>query len=130
MGSLGFQFSQMGFPQIPKPQLNHSTMGCSTLRISCGLRKGYKKPMYRSRVLSTEAIQAVQSLKLAKSPSKLDQVFSTRISRLLKADLLDTLTELQRQNELDLAIKVLSFSYRYSISCYFVMFIGLRNLEF
>lgn len=128
MGSLGFQFSQLGFPQIPKPQIN-STMGCSTLRISCGLRKGYKKPMYRARVLSTETIQAVQSLKLAKSQSKLDEVFSTRISRLLKADLLDTLTELQRQNELDLALKVLSFCYRYSFKCYFI-FIGLRNLEF
>lgn len=65
--------------------------------------------MWKSRVLSTEAIQAVQSLKLAKSPDKLEQIFSSRISRLLKADLLDTLTELKRQNELDLALKVFEF---------------------
>lgn len=59
-------------------------------------------------MLSTEAIQAVQSLKLGKSnPSKLEEVFGGRVARLLKADLLDTLTELQRQNELDLALKVL-----------------------
>lgn len=58
-------------------------------------------------MLSTEAIQAVQSLKLAQnSPSKLDQVFSTKLSRLLKADLEDTLAELQRQNEFVLALKV------------------------
>lgn len=58
-------------------------------------------------MLSTEAIQAVQSLKLAQnSPSKLDQVFSTKLSRLLKADLEDALAELQRQNEFNLALKV------------------------
>lgn len=62
--------------------------------------------MWRSRVLSTEAIQVVHSLKLAKaSPAKLDEVFCGRLSRLLKADLVDTLEELQRQNELDLALK-------------------------
>lgn len=59
-------------------------------------------------MLSTESIQAVQSLKLAKSnPSKLEEVFGARVARLLKADLLDTFAELQRQNELDLALKVL-----------------------
>ncbi|KAH6778383.1 hypothetical protein C2S52_006082 [Perilla frutescens var. hirtella] len=66
--------------------------------------------MWRKRVLSTEAIQAVQSLKLAQnSPSKLEQVFSRKLSRLLKVDLEDTLTELQRQNELELALKVFNF---------------------
>lgn len=60
-------------------------------------------------MLSTEAIQAVQCLKLAQNSSKLEHVFSTKISRLLKDDLLDTLAELQRQNELDLALKVFDF---------------------
>ncbi|XP_027119870.1 protein THYLAKOID ASSEMBLY 8-like, chloroplastic isoform X2 [Coffea arabica] len=64
-----------------------------------------KKTMWRSRVLSPEAIQAVQSLKLAKSPGKLAEVFANRISRLMKADLLDTLYELQRQNEVELALQ-------------------------
>lgn len=59
-------------------------------------------------MLSTEAIQAVQSLKLSKSnPSKLEQVMGGRLSRLLKADLLDALAELQRQNEVELALKAL-----------------------
>ena len=57
-------------------------------------------------MLSPEAIQAVQSLKLAKSPGKLAEVFANRISRLMKADLLDTLYELQRQNEVELALQV------------------------
>lgn len=59
--------------------------------------------------MSTESIQAVQSLKLAKTPSKLEHVFNTKLTRLLKADLLDTLAELQRQNELHLALKVFDF---------------------
>lgn len=60
-------------------------------------------------MLSTEAIQAVQCLKLAQNSSKLERVFSSKVSRLLKDDLLDTLAELQRQNELDLALKVFDF---------------------
>lgn len=60
-------------------------------------------------MLSSEAIQAVHAMKLAKSSSKLEEVFQSRICRLLKADLLDTLTELRRQNELDLALKVRYF---------------------
>ncbi|GFQ04388.1 pentatricopeptide repeat-containing protein at1g62350 [Phtheirospermum japonicum] len=84
--------------------------GPRLLRIVCGLRNGPRKLMWRSRVLSTEAIQAVQSLKLAQnSSSKLDHVFSAKINRLLKADLLDTFAELQRQNELNLALKVFNF---------------------
>lgn len=60
-------------------------------------------------MLSTEAIQAVQALKLAKSSCKLEEVLTTKLSRLLKADLMDTFTELRRQNELDLALKVFEY---------------------
>ncbi|XP_022722260.1 pentatricopeptide repeat-containing protein At1g62350-like [Durio zibethinus] len=105
MGSLKFShIPQMGFLQ--KPQ-NHNLQHPST--VTCGLRGGTRKPLRSSRVLSTEAIQAVHSLKLAKSNSKLQHVFSTRLSRLLKSDLLDTLDELQRQNEFHLAVKVFEF---------------------
>lgn len=106
MGSLKLEFSRMGLQQRPKiPTYPH------TFRIVCGgLRNGPRKPMWRTRVLSYEAIHAVQSLKLAQnSPSRLEQVFNTKLSRLLKADLEDTLAELQRQNELDLAFKVCLF---------------------
>ncbi|KAM3303691.1 hypothetical protein P3S67_014721 [Capsicum chacoense] len=53
--------------------------------------------MWRSRVLSSEAIQAVQSVTLAASPNKLEEILKNKLSRLLKADVLDILTELQRQ---------------------------------
>ncbi|XP_057958004.1 pentatricopeptide repeat-containing protein At1g62350-like isoform X2 [Malania oleifera] len=122
MGSLGFQFSELGFNQnleaLRLPRLHHTahlhsssftSIGLAP-RTICGLRRKSRKHMWRSRVLSTEAIQAVQSLKLAKpSSSKLEEVFNTRLKRLLKADLLGTLVELQRQNDLDLALKVFEF---------------------
>lgn len=77
-------------------------------RVLCGLRDGPRKPLWRGRILSTEAIQAVQALKLAKSSSSpsLDQVFQSRIGRLLKADLISVLAELRRQHEWDLALQV------------------------
>lgn len=107
MGSLSLSFCQVGLRQNLKIPCPKTPSGRLKL-VTCGLRKvGPRKPMWRSRVLSPEAIQAVQSLKLAaKSPDKLEGVFKTRISRLLKADLLDTLSELQRQNEL-VALQVL-----------------------
>lgn len=93
-----------------------------TLTITCGLRNGPRKPMWKSQVLSTEAIQAVQSLKLAqKSSSKLEVVIRNKLARLLKPDLLDALAELQRQNELDLALKVLIFAnYCCTETCHFL----------
>ncbi|KAJ9701647.1 hypothetical protein PVL29_006842 [Vitis rotundifolia] len=129
MGSLKFRLPQLRFPQNPqthKPQFP---------KIACGLRGGPRKPLWRSRVLSTEAIQAVQSLKLAKSSIKLEEVFSSRVSRLLKSDLLDTLAELQRQGELDLTLKVFEFIrkevwYKPDLSLYsdMIMMLGKRKL--
>ncbi|KAD6453017.1 hypothetical protein E3N88_07722 [Mikania micrantha] len=78
--------------------------------ITCGLRKPLRTRRQSDGVLSTEAIQAVQSLKLAaKNPSKLQHVFNSKINRLLKDDLLDAFAELQRQQQLDLALKVFEF---------------------
>jgi hypothetical protein len=63
--------------------------------------------LWRAKRLSTEAIQVIQSLKLARSSTpRLEEVFNSKLSRLLKTDLLDTLAVLQNQNELDLALKV------------------------
>ncbi|EOY04757.1 Vacuolar sorting protein 9 domain, putative isoform 1 [Theobroma cacao] len=107
MGTLNLKFSLIpltGFLQNPQ---NHKRQHPST--VTCGLRGGTRKHLWRSRVLSAEAIQAVHSLKLANSNSKLQHVFSNKLSRLLKADLLDTLAELQRQNEFHLALEVFEF---------------------
>ncbi|OIS98354.1 PREDICTED: pentatricopeptide repeat-containing protein At3g46870-like [Nicotiana attenuata] len=106
MASLRIQFSELGFLHFSRTQFNLSMRKQKT---SCSLRNGARKPMWRSRVLSTESIQAVQSLKLAKSPEKMEEVLKMKLSRLLKADVLDTLTELQRQNEVHLALQVFNF---------------------
>lgn len=78
--------------------------------VVCGLRDNNRprKPLWRGRIMTTEAIQAVQALKRANkySQDKVDHVCITRVSRLLKDDLLAALSELQRQNEYELAIKI------------------------
>lgn len=130
MGCLKFHFSQMGFHQRPQISLP-SGKKIQALTVTCGLRDANKKPMWRSRVLSSEAIQAVHAMKLAKSSSKLEEVFQSRICRLLKADLLDTLTELRRQNELDLALKVRFFfcSSRFFYLLFFLSFFFFKLLQ-
>ncbi|KDP43913.1 hypothetical protein JCGZ_20923 [Jatropha curcas] len=104
IGSLKFQFPPLKLCEIPQKIHFQSSI------ITCSLRGGRRKPLWRAKRLSTEAIQAIQSLKLAKSSNlRLEEVFKDKVSRLLKADLLDTLEVLQNQNELDLAIKVFEF---------------------
>jgi len=75
----------------------------------CNMRdKGQNRgPLWRGRILSTEAIQAVQSLRRAKGdPQRLEKAFASKIPRLLKKDLLAVLQELQRQDQCDLALQV------------------------
>ncbi|KAK9033219.1 hypothetical protein V6N11_018254 [Hibiscus sabdariffa] len=133
MGTLKFShLPQMGFMKYPE-QKQKNLEKPST--VTCGLRGGTRKPLWKSRVLSTEAIQAVHSLRLANSDSKLHHVFSTRLSRLLKADLLDTLAELQRQNEFHLALKVFEFVRKevwykpdMSLYCDMIQLLGKNNM--
>lgn len=96
--SLPFRSVRPRLPQAP-----------TTSFVTCGLRNSTRKPLWRSDVLSTEAIQAVQSLKLAKTTPRLNHVLSTTLSRLLKSDLLNAFAELKRQNEVDLALKVFEY---------------------
>ncbi|GMP34917.1 hypothetical protein CsSME_00007587 [Camellia sinensis var. sinensis] len=82
----------------------------SFLTIRCGPRDN-RGPLVKGRVLSTEAIQAVQSLKRAHrlhDQSKLNHLLSKSISRLIKPDLIATFNELLRQDHCDLALKVFS----------------------
>ncbi|KAG7550041.1 hypothetical protein ISN45_Aa06g008710 [Arabidopsis thaliana x Arabidopsis arenosa] len=79
-------------------------------------RSKNRKPLQRGRMLSIEAIQAVQALKranpllpppLAPSTSTLlDRVIISKFRRLLKFDMVAVLRELLRQNECSLALKV------------------------
>ncbi|XP_058748912.1 protein THYLAKOID ASSEMBLY 8-like, chloroplastic [Vicia villosa] len=77
--------------------------------VVCGLRS-YQKRKPPSMVISKESVSVIHALKLAKnSDEKLNQVLKSKLLRLLKADVLDVLAELQRQNQLHLSLKVFEF---------------------
>ncbi|PIA64861.1 hypothetical protein AQUCO_00100375v1 [Aquilegia coerulea] len=76
--------------------------------IRCGPRDN-RGPIQKGRILSIEAIQAIQALKRAKSDeTKLATLISKTLTRLVKNDLIASLNELLRQNQCDLALKVFS----------------------
>ncbi|XP_044482174.1 protein THYLAKOID ASSEMBLY 8, chloroplastic-like [Mangifera indica] len=74
--------------------------------IQCGPRSN-RGPLVKGRILSTEAIQAIQSLKCAQKTNSLSPSYPS-LSRLLKADLLAVLHELLRQGECAVALHVFS----------------------
>ncbi|XP_057472498.1 protein THYLAKOID ASSEMBLY 8, chloroplastic [Actinidia eriantha] len=77
--------------------------------IRCGPRDN-RGPLIKGRVLSTETIQAVQSLKRAHrgDPSKFADLLSKTLPRLIKSDPVAAFNELLRQDHCDLALKVFS----------------------
>ncbi|XVF24946.1 hypothetical protein REPUB_Repub13aG0171600 [Reevesia pubescens] len=82
--------------------------------IRCGPRDN-RGPLVKGRILSTEAIQAIQSLKRAHRNSSSSSTTTTTtnnqlpsLSRLIKSDLIATLRELLRQDQCTLALHVLS----------------------
>ncbi|KAL3720980.1 hypothetical protein ACJRO7_005747 [Eucalyptus globulus] len=90
--------------------------GGGHLSIRCGPR-GNRGPLVKGRTLSTEAIQAVQSLKrahqtdadpAAAAAPALPSHLRRSLTRLLKADLLAALRELLRQDRCALALQVLA----------------------
>ncbi|KAL6334917.1 hypothetical protein AAG906_023722 [Vitis piasezkii] len=95
------------FSPIKKPVQTITTTSYTPIR--CGPRDN-RGPLMKGRVLSIEAIQAIQSLKRANrgDPTKIDDLLSKTLSRLVKADLLATLNELLRQDQCDLALRVFS----------------------
>ncbi|CAL5200051.1 unnamed protein product [Lathyrus oleraceus] len=85
--------------------LNNRRRSKSTT-VVCGLRS-YKNRKPASMVISKESVHVIHALKLAKkSDDKINQVLKSKLLRLLKADVLDVLAELQRQNQLHLSLKV------------------------
>lgn len=74
----------------------------------CSLRSSQSRgPLWRGRVLNNDSMQAVQAMKRAKGdPDKIDRIIETRVSRLVKVDILAVLKELQRQDECHLALRV------------------------
>ncbi|XVF86665.1 hypothetical protein PTKIN_Ptkin18bG0060100 [Pterospermum kingtungense] len=76
--------------------------------IRCGPRDN-RGPLVKGRILSTEAIQAIQSLKRAqRNSSSTTNTQLPSLSRLIKSDLLAALRELLRQDQCTLALHVLS----------------------
>ncbi|EHA8588743.1 protein THYLAKOID ASSEMBLY 8-like, chloroplastic [Cocos nucifera] len=115
MGSLQLRFPSPA-PRILSPKKPKAPLSGI---IRCGLRGGPRRPLWRGRVLSTEAIHAVHALKLAKSSpkprrssspntkshSRMEVVFRDKLGRLLKADQIAVLTELRRQNEWEMTLQ-------------------------
>ncbi|XP_016565639.2 uncharacterized protein LOC107863943 isoform X2 [Capsicum annuum] len=79
------------------------------MRIGMRDRSKNRKPLQKGRNLSIEAIQAVQALKRVASKNDdavaVEQVFNSKIRRLLKSDMIAVLRELLRQNQCLLALK-------------------------
>ncbi|XP_059643276.1 protein THYLAKOID ASSEMBLY 8, chloroplastic [Cornus florida] len=94
-------------PSTTQPINNTSSRSCVTIR--CGPRDN-RGPLLRGRVLSIEAIQAVQSLKRAHrgDQTKLNDLLSKTLSRLIKSDLIATYNELLRQDQCHVALEVFS----------------------
>ncbi|KAK1290691.1 Pentatricopeptide repeat-containing protein [Acorus calamus] len=120
MGSLGTRAPQLGIHGWPRNLVSQRNRSISVLGfgfrgpdVRCGLRGGSRRPLWRTeRVMSTEAMHAVQSLKLARSsssPAKVGEAIEGRVGRLLKADAEVVLAELRRQNEWEMALKVFAF---------------------
>ncbi|CAA7025781.1 unnamed protein product [Microthlaspi erraticum] len=100
----------LSLPRPPSLTHSHSHSVFAPRRrfgsIRCGPRDN-RGPLLKGRILSTEAIQSIQSLKRANRNGSL-ALSLPPLRRLLKADLLAVLRELLRQDQCTLAFHVLS----------------------
>ncbi|XP_010539488.1 PREDICTED: uncharacterized protein LOC104813552 isoform X2 [Tarenaya hassleriana] len=87
------------------PLPKRSAISRSFLYVRCGPRDN-RGPLVKGRILSTEAIHAIQSLKRAHRSGSLPHTLPP-LRRLLKADLLAVLRELLRQDHCSLSVHVL-----------------------
>ncbi|URE31193.1 hypothetical protein MUK42_06390 [Musa troglodytarum] len=116
MASLSLSTTRLLFlRRSPPPQ---QQLPCPSHRpaapVTCGPRDNRGK-LLRGRTLSTEAILAVQALKRAAAAgdeARVHRIVSVDLGRLIKADLLAALAELQRQNEWGPALKAFAAARR------------------
>jgi pentatricopeptide repeat protein len=93
------------------------------IQVTCGPRDN-RMSLQRGRVLSSESILAIQSLKRLSLSANPGRPFPTStFARLLKTDLVAIILELNRQNQPHLALEVFSFlrtdpSYKTDLSLY------------
>ncbi|KAJ4815015.1 Pentatricopeptide repeat-containing protein [Rhynchospora pubera] len=105
--------------------LHHRHVTPRRIQITCGAgARGNRPPLHCGRVLSSESILAIQSLKRLSLSTNPDRPFPTStFSRLLKPDLVAIISELNRQKQPHLALMVFSFlrtdpSYKTDLSLY------------
>ncbi|TKW13543.1 hypothetical protein SEVIR_5G108700v4 [Setaria viridis] len=101
---------------VPRPTPGSRPAPAPTARprtvsiITCGPRDN-RGPLQRGRSLSTEAILGIQSLKRLtaadRSPAAASAAAASALGRLLKADLVAAMAELQRQGHWSLALAAL-----------------------
>lgn len=102
--------SLLAKPQAPAYEID-------SLKSTCGFRRLYhdgrpRGPLWRGKkLIGKEALFVIQGLKRFKDDEeKLDKLIRTHVLRLLKLDMIAVLVELERQEEVTLAIKVRSSS--------------------
>ncbi|XP_059427767.1 protein THYLAKOID ASSEMBLY 8, chloroplastic [Corylus avellana] len=96
----------------PNPNPTTTTLrSTSYVPIRCGPRSN-RGPLMKGRILSIEAINAIQAVKRAQKssddPTQLPALLSKTLNRLIKSDLLATLRELLRQDQCALALHAFS----------------------
>jgi hypothetical protein len=97
-------------PYRPPNPITTTLRPTSYAPIRCGPRSN-RGPLMKGRILSIEAINAIQALKRAhksSDPTQLPAFLSKTLTRLLKSDLLATLRELLRQDQCALALHAFS----------------------
>ncbi|XP_059654110.1 protein THYLAKOID ASSEMBLY 8-like, chloroplastic [Cornus florida] len=111
---------QFGCNNNNDKKMKNGTTGMMGISSTSRDRSKNRKPLQRGRNLSIEAIQTVQALKRNlnnnnkksncgddyNSSDSLEQVFRSKLRRLLKFDMMAVLRELLRQNQCYLALKV------------------------
>ncbi|CAA0383921.1 unnamed protein product [Arabidopsis thaliana] len=103
----------LSLSQTRPPSLSHShTLSVivpkrTFVSIRCGPRDN-RGPLLKGRILSTEAIQSIQSLKRAHRTGVSLSLTLRPLRRLIKSDLISVLRELLRQDYCTLAVHVLS----------------------
>ncbi|CAD5166672.1 unnamed protein product [Musa acuminata subsp. malaccensis] len=118
MASLSLSTTRLLFLRRSPPPPQQQQLPCPShglaAPVTCGPRDNRGK-LLRGRTLSTEAILAVQALKRAAAAgdeARVHRIISVDLGRLIKADLLAALAELQRQNEWGLSSKAFAAARR------------------
>ncbi|XP_062008416.1 protein THYLAKOID ASSEMBLY 8, chloroplastic [Rosa rugosa] len=92
---------------VPRPFTTTPAPAVVRVPVRCGPRDK-RGPLVKGRVLSIEAIQAVQALKRAQRSDPDPSLVSKTLSRLIKSDLVAALKELLRQDQCHLALQAFS----------------------